>query len=132
MFNQKKIKGEKVMKTNRVFFAFAIAVVAASGLFALNCAYAEQASSSPFAVLSSSAGSSTSMQLVRGHWGGGFHGGFRGGHAFHRGHFGRHFGRRFYGGYGGAYYVEPYEFLPECLDWTWDPYLNQWVCNYAY
>jgi hypothetical protein len=123
------------MRTNRFVFALAITVVAAFGLLASSLAYAEQASSCPFAVLSSSAGPSVFMQLVRGHGGGGFHGSFHGGHAFYGGHFGHHFGRPFFGGFGGGYYVEPYYWdywEPYCLDWTRDPYSGQWVCNYAY
>jgi len=137
-----ELKGEKLMKTNAILFAFAIAVIAAFGLLAAasNHAYAEQVSSSPFTALSSSDGSSATIELVRGPGGGRSHGGraFRGGHSFHGGrgfrggHFRRHFGPYFYGGWGGAYYVDPYYREPYCLDLTWDSDLNRWVCNVFY
>lgn len=128
------------MKTDKILFAFAITVVASVGLFATNLSYAEQGSSSPFAVLSSSEGPSPTIELVRGRGGGRFRGGhtFRGGRAFHRGrafrhgHLGWRFGPRIYGGWGGLYYGGPYYWRPTCLDLTWDEYSNRWVCNYFY
>jgi hypothetical protein len=126
------------MKTETVFLVVCITAIAAFGLFTSNVARADQSASPPFAVLSTSAASAPVIQLVRGHGGfhgGGFHGGFHGGgwhggwhRGWHRGwHGGRHFYRRPF--YGGGFYVEPYYVEPYCDYWTWDSYLQEWVCS---
>lgn len=113
------------MKTYTVFFAFAIAFSAIFALLTYSSAYAAEVSNIPLALLSSPAGPSASIQLVRGRGGAGS----GGGHKFSGGHFGRHTGLRFYGGWSSGVYDWPYHWQSSCLDLTWNTLSQKWVCN---
>jgi hypothetical protein len=109
------------MRTQIALMVFAMATVAAFGLFVSNLANAEQSPIGPVSLLSASSGSaSPGFMLVKGggggmhHGGGGMHHG--GNHHFNHG--------RYYGGYYPNYYGSGYySSSPNCV---WNGY--KFVC----
>jgi len=90
---------DRHMKTQVALFVLTATIIAASGLFVSNLAYAEQSTSSPLAVFSSSAqyGPPALMLIASGY----DRGAVRGGGAWP-------FGQRPFYGYGGTY--QPYHY----------------------